>query len=250
MKDDGENLSSLIFHLSSLLQGRGVTRLSRIHKLILAALLAWFVILGCRTTDLIALANPSATSTSAPIVRPTFTRVPPTVPPPPPQPTSIPPPTAPPTRAPTLRPPPTHVPTPKPAVPPPPQPTADLFGSYPYRPVFKGCVAAPNTRIEGTVYENGLKKNGVIVRLSESDGGPKFPDLDDFVTGTDPSDNKHACPACEGMYRISPAEGQMVDGNWWVFIIDGSGAPLSKGFFVHTQEGPGCNTGTVDFVHK
>ena len=223
---------------------------SRARELILVALLGWFVILGCHTTDLIALTNPGATSTSAPTVRPTFTRIPPTIPPPPPQPTSPPPPTAPPTRAPTVRPPPTRAPTLKPAAPPPAPPTADLFGSYLYRPVSKGCVTAQNTRIQGTVYDNGMKQNGVIVRLSESDGGPKFPELDDFKTGTDPSDYNHHCPECEGMYRISPAEGQMVDGNWWVFIIDGSGAPLSKGFFIHTQEGPGCNTATVDFVHK
>ena len=92
-------------------------------------------------------------------------------------------------------------------------------------------MTASNTRIQGTVYDNGVKKNGVTVRVSESDGGPKFPELDDFVTGTDPSDYKHICPECEGMYRISPAEGQMVDGNWWVFIVDGSGSSFVQRLF-------------------
>ena len=241
-------LSSFVSHLSSFPRGHGVKRFSRAYKLILAASLGWFVILGCHTTDLIARVNPTATATAAPTVRPTFTRVPPTQPPPPT--IAPPPPTVPPTRAPTLRPPPTRAPTPKPAAPTPVPPTPDLYGGYYYRPVFKGCVTAPDTRILGTVYDNGAKKNGVIVRLSESDGGPKFPDLDDFVTGTDPSDYKHICLACEGMYRLSPAEGQMVNGNWWVFVVDSGGSPLSKGYFIHTQDGPGCNSATVDFVHK
>jgi len=222
---------------------------SRARKLILAALLGWLVILGCRASDLIALANPSATNTAAPTVRATFTRVPPTVPPPSPQPTSPPPPTAPPTRAPTLRPPPTRAPTPKPAAPPPAPPTADLFGGYYYRPVNKGCSAStsPNTRIEGTVYDNGLKKNGVTVRLSHGEHLDQL--LPDFVTGIDPNDPNHRAPEREGMYRLSPAEGGYVDGNWWVFVIGPDGSPLSKGQYIKTHDGPGCNIAIVDFVH-
>jgi hypothetical protein len=226
-----------------------VKRFSRARQLILIAVLGWFVILGCRTTDLIARVNPTATATTtaASTARPTFTRVPPTEPPP--SPTLAPPPTIPPTHIPTPRLPPTRAPTSKPAPPPPAPPTPNPCAGYYYCPVFKGCVAASNTRIQGTVYDGGVKRNGVIVRLSESDGGPKWPDLDDFVTGVDPTDYHHQCPECEGMYRISPAEGQMISGNYWVFIIDSNGTPQSKGLFVHTQDGPGCNTATVDFVH-
>ena len=220
-------------------------RFSRAYKLILAASLGWFVILGCHTTDLIARVNPTATATAVVTVRPTFTRVPPTQPPPPT--IAPPPPTVPPTRAPTLRPPPTRAPTPRPAAPTPVPPTPDLYGGYYYRPVDKGCVTAPNTRIEGTVYDNGIKKNGVILRVSYAEYGE--PSINDFVTGTDPSDYKHIAPEWEGRYRLGLYEGQQIDANWWVFVVDGSGNPQSKGFYVKTHDGPGCNTATVDFVH-
>jgi hypothetical protein len=205
--------------------------------------------LACRTAQVVAEAGatPTRTATRTPL-RPTFTPAPPTLPPTePPPPTPVP---VTPTRAPTVRPVPTRIPTPaKSPTPPPPPPTPNPDAGWYYRRVFKGCVDAPNTRIEGTVYENGLKKNGVIVRLSDSDQGPPFPGLNDFITGTDPADYKHQCPECQGQYRLSPAEGQRVNGNWWVFVIDASGNPLSKGYFIHTQDGPGCNTATVDFVH-
>ena len=215
------------------------------HKLVLLACLAALTILGCQVGNLIARANPTATKTAAPTVRATFTRVPPTQPPSPTlAPTPLPPPTARPT---ATR---TRTPVPKPAVPPPPPPpsaTPDLFGGYYYRPVFKGCVAAPNTRIEGTVTDNGVKKNGVIVRLSHAEHAE--PLINDFVTGTDPSDYKHKAPEWEGRYRLGIAEGQRIDGNWWVFIIDENGNPLSKGYYIKTHDDPGCNTATVDFVH-
>lgn len=220
-------------------------RFSRARKLILLGLLAWLVILGCQTTNLVARANPTLTKTAAPTVRATFTRVPPTLPPPPT-------PSPPPTRAPTPRPSSTRTrtPVPKPVAPPPPPPpsaTPDLFGGYYYRPLFKGCVAAPNTRIEGTVTDNGVKKNGVIIRLSHAEHAEAL--INDFVTGTDPSDFKHKNPEWEGRYRLGIAEGQRIDGNWWVFIIDEGGTPLSKGYYIKTHDTPGCNTATVDFAH-
>jgi hypothetical protein len=230
-------------------KGRSVKTSPRVNKLILAAGLGWFMILGCSTTNLIARANPGATNTAAPTVRATFTRIPPTEPPPPPPPTAVPPPVIPPTRTPTPRRPPTRVPTPKPAAPTPVPPTPDLFGGFYYRPVNKGCSTSTsrNTRIEGTVYDNGVRKNGVTVRLSH--GEHLDPLLPDFITGGDPSDPNHKAPEREGMYRLSPAEGGYQDGNWWVFVIDGNGNPLSKGQYIKTHDAPGCNIAIVDFVH-
>lgn len=223
-------------------------KFSQSQKLTLLGILAALVILGCQTGNLIARANPTVTKTAAPTVRATFTRVPPTQPPPPiiaPPPTPLPPPTARPT---ATR---TRTPIPKPAAPvvAPPSATPDLFGGYYYRPVFKGCSTStsPNTRIEGTVYENGVKKNGVRVRLSH--GEHLDPLIPDFVTGVNPNDHKHIAPEREGMYRLSPAEGGYMDGNWWVFVIAPDGTPLSKGQYIKTHGGPGCNIAIVDFVH-
>ncbi len=207
-----------------------------------------FILLACRTSNLIARAETTPTRAATRTVRPTFTSIPPTLPP-----TDTPPPTSPPiipTPVPTLRRvPPTRIPAPiKTATPPPPPPTADLYGGYYYRPVDKGCVTTPNTRIQGTVYDNGAPENGVIVRVSDRFGGG--PSINDFVTGTDPSDYKHIDPTVQGKYRLALYEGQQNAGNWWVFIIDGSGNPLSPGFLITTQDNGGCTTATVDFVHQ
>ena len=220
----------------------------------------WLLVLSCRTSDFLAqnippTATKTRTVTRIATVRPTFTPAPPTPVPtdtPPPPVLNEPLPTARlivPTRAPTARPV-TRAPTPyRSPIPPPPSATPDLFGGFYYRPVNKGCVDATNTRIQGTVTENGVPKNGVRIRVSDSDGGGDTNGFGDFVTGTDPSDPHHDCPQCAGKYRISPSEGSRVDGNWWVFVIDNAGNPLSKGTFIHTQDGPGCNTATIDFVH-
>lgn len=110
------------------------------------------------------------------------------------------------------------------------------------------CVVASNTRIEGIVTENGAPKNGVRVRISFSENGPAEI-MPDFITGIDPADPNHKCPECAGKYRLSPSEGAQVDGNWWVHVVDDGGNLLSKSTFFHTQDGPGCNTATIDFVH-
>lgn len=218
---------------------------SRVQKLLLPSLIT-LAVLSCQVGELVARANPTATQTRGATVRATFTRLPFTLVP---SPTSSPsPPPPPPTARPTFTR--TRTPVPKPTVPPPPPPpsaTPDLFGGYYYRPVFKGCVADSNTRIEGTVYENGVKKNGVIVRLSHAEHAE--PLINDFITGTDPRDHKHQAPEWEGRYRLGIAEGQRIDGNWWVFIVDANGNPLSKGYYIKTHDDPGCNVATVDFVH-
>jgi hypothetical protein len=197
-------------------------------------------------TDIIAQGGATATTTAT-RPRPTFTlsarliEIPTDIPPP----TPLPLPTRPP--PPTLRPA-TRAPTPRPATAAPPPPTPDPDAGFYYKRIFKGCVAAPNTRIEGVVTENGSLKNGVKVRISFSENGPAEI-LPDFITGVDPADPNHICPECRGKYRLSPAEGKPVDGNWWVHVVDDGGTPMSKSTFIHTQDGPGCNTATIDFVH-
>lgn len=213
--------------------------------------LFWLLALSCRTGDVVAQEFPTATRTvtrTAP--RPTFTPVPPTDVPtdtPPPLPTQPSPTFVVPAPAPTQRPT-TRPPTPsKSATPAPPPPTADPYAAYYYKPRNIKCVTASNTRIEGTVTENGIPKNGVRVRVSDREGGA--PSIDDFITGVDPADYKHNCPACAGKYRLALYEGQQNAGNWWVFIIDDGGNLLSPGILITTQDAGGCNTATVDFVH-
>jgi hypothetical protein len=226
----------------------GLKRSPSTLTLVAYASITLLIVLGCRTADLIAQggATPTRTAIRA-TVRPTFTTVPPTEPP-----TDVPPLTAlpvVPTRAPAPRIVPTRVPTPaKSATPAPPPPTPDPYAGYYYKPVNKGCVTAPNTRIQGTVIENGQKKNGVLVRVSDREGGG--PSIDDFTTGVDPSDYKHQDPSLQGQYRLALYEGQKNAGNWWVFIIDSAGNLLSPGVLVTTQDIGGCNTATVDFVHQ
>ena len=209
--------------------------------------IAVLVLLGlaCRVTDVIAQ-NPGVATNTPTRARPTFTRVAvaieePTNPPPPPSPPTRPPP-------PTPRPA-TRAPTPRPATAAPPPPTPDPDAGFYYKRIFKGCVAASNTRVEGTVTENGNLKNGAKVRMSFSENGPADTPLPDFVTGTDPADPNRNCPECRGKYRLSPSEGSLIDGNWWVHVVDDSGNPMSRSTFIHTQDGPGCNTATIDFVH-
>ena len=86
------------------------------------------------------------------------------------------------------------------------------------------------------------------MRISFSENGPAEI-MPDFITGVDPPDPNHVCPECRGKYRLSPSEGKQVDGNWWVHVVDEGGTPLSKSTFIHTQDGPGCNTATIDYVH-
>jgi len=216
-------------------------------RLIVLGCVFWLVVLGCRTSDFVAQANPTAARTATRTVRPTFTLAPPTQPPPPDT-LPPPPPAAPsivPTRPPTARPVPTRPPaSPTPA---PPPPTPDPYAGFYYKPTKKICVTAPNTRIEGTVYDRGVSRNGIRVRVSDREGGD--PSIDDFITGTDPSDYKHIDPALQGKYRLALYEGLRNAGNWWVFIIDDSGNLLSPGVLITTQDGGGCNTATVDFSH-
>ncbi len=129
-----------------------------------------------------------------------------------------------------------------------PPPTADLYQGFYYRILKNVCVTAPNTRAQGTVFNNGVPQNGVRVRVS-GDGNGGQPAIDDFITGTDPSDYKHVDPALQGKYQLGIFEGQQNAGKWWVWIIDNKEQPLSPGAHFNSQDGGGCNTAIIDFAH-
>ena len=234
-------------------------QLSPAKSLLVSLSVFWIAALGCHTADLVARIEPTPAISPTRTVRPTFTIVPvvqaaPNVAYPPPQappivvpPTSLP--TAVATRAPTARPAPTRTrtPVPAPAAPPPPPPTADPQAGHFYRYIIRGCVQGDNTRIQGLVTDNGVPTNGITVRLSYEVGGPAV--VDDFVTGTDPSDKNHHDAAFAGKYRLSPAEGARNKGDWFVFIVSSTGDAETMGAYIHTDDVAGCNTATVDFVH-
>ena len=224
------------------------------HSLTLWGGVLGLLLLGCQTGELVALHMATATPSATVTLRPTFTPIrviePPSPLPPPP---SLPPPVRAPTRRPVT---PTRVPPrPRPTVtatgppPPPPPPTAtiDLYHGYYYRISKNTCSASENTRAEGTVWQNGMPQSGVKVRIANSNGGD--PVIEDFVTGTDPNDYKHRDPAWAGKYRLGVAEGQRIDGNWWVFLVDPAGAQISVGAYFKTFNVPGCNVATIDFAH-
>ncbi|MBI5304360.1 MAG: hypothetical protein HY868_19660 [Chloroflexi bacterium] len=207
--------------------------------------LIWFALFGCQTLELVAQAEPTPTETRP---RATFTRPAPTlVPTPVPPPTQPPPP--PPSPRPTTRPPTARPPTarlaPPTAVPPP--PTPDLDAGYFYRVTRIVCVASDNTRVEGTVSDNKALQNGIVIRVSGSPHGP--PAVDDATTGINPADYKRADPTFQGKYRLGLSEGQHIEGNWFVFVINSAGEPMSRNANVQTTSTAGCNTATIDFAH-
>ncbi len=193
--------------------------------------------LACRTTDLFATnrGEPAIESAAA---RPTFTPAAKIATPTATRTATRPRATA--TRQPPA--PPTVIPAP--TLPPQPPPTPQ--GPY-YRITGNSCATGPNTRIIGTVIENGNKVNGVRVRLSGAAPGP--PAIDDSITGKDPTDPRRVDAAIAGQYRLAPAEGQQREGNWFVFIVNDNGDVISGIANVQTSKGPGCNIGTVDFAH-
>lgn len=208
-------------------------------------ILAWLILLSCQSFDLTAQAQPTVTETRP---RPTFTRVLPTM-----VPTPVPtirPPTRPPapratTRPPTARPVPTRTPTPAPPTAIIPTATPDPDAGYFYRVSKVSCVASDNTRIEGTITDNKMAQNGVMVRVSGSPFGPKA--MEDAITGLNPADNRRNDPAFVGKYRLGLAEGTRIEGNWFVFAVNAAGEPLSRNVNVQTSSA-GCNTATIDFA--
>jgi hypothetical protein len=89
--------------------------------------------------------------------------------------------------------------------------------------------------------------NNIWVRVSSSPHGPKS--IEDTLTGYNPADYKREDPSFRGKYRLGIAEGAQIEGNWFVFIINDNGEPMSRPIMISTTKGAGCNTGTVDFAH-
>ncbi len=131
--------------------------------------------------------------------------------------------------------------TPRPTTPP--QPTNTSAPTYYYRSANVSC--QPNcgiTYIQGTVYEGTNRVNGVTVRFSWQADGPT---VADYVTGTDV--NK------PGMYTFILEPTKTREGNWYVWVVNSSGARISQIGIINTTsncEGSGaCQQGLVDFAH-
>jgi hypothetical protein len=107
-------------------------------------------------------------------------------------------------------------------------------------------VEGDNTRIEGTITDGGQPRNGVLVRVSGTENGPSAVDT---TTGINPADKNRVDPTFIGKYRLGLAEGQRINGSWYVFVVGSNGEPASRNVNIQTVDKPGCNTGIVDFAH-
>ncbi len=111
------------------------------------------------------------------------------------------------------------------------------------------CIPDNNTRATGIVYENGVPKNGVRVRVSYADGGA--PAAADFISGHDPINRDKLDPHNPGYYQVGIREGAAFDGNWWVFLMDDTGQnEISEGrWFKSTAvvTASSCQVGITDF---
>ncbi|HIQ06757.1 MAG TPA: hypothetical protein EYH31_13945 [Anaerolineae bacterium] len=135
-------------------------------------------------------------------------------------------------------------PTPRPPTPTPiPQPTPTPRPQYVYnRALLQRC--DPNagiTYIEGTVYDAASRPtNGIKVVFSYAPDGPI---VADYITGTDPGK--------PGRYtHILQWDGPRA-GDWYVWVVDGSGRRISEIAHVHTDgtAGPGkCQQAIIDFA--
>ncbi len=120
--------------------------------------------------------------------------------------------------------------------------------AYKYCVTLADCKPGNNTRAIGTVYENGVPKSGVRVRVSYSDGGP--PVVSDFISGNNPTSPNFPDPNHPGYYQIGIREGSAFEGNWWVFLIDDKQRQISDGHFFKTSgivTGNSCQVGITDF---
>ncbi len=116
-----------------------------------------------------------------------------------------------------------------------------------YCVIAASCSPGENTRAIGTIYVNGIPKNGVRVRVSYEYGGP--PIVNDFISGHDPNNPSQLDPTRPGYYQIGIQEGAPQAGNWWVFLIDGD-TNISEGRLFNTQDqytSSSCQIGTTDF---
>ncbi len=137
---------------------------------------------------------------------------------------------------------PSRVPTRRPTL----RPTA-APPSYPYRTVYQGCYHSGGTFIEGTVWSaSNEPQSGMRVAMSTSPGGGDVYYLTSGNQGRS-----------RGYYdHIIRANGAAV-GDYYVWIVDGSGRPLSdpgQGHVVINGRGSddpsACWRAVVDFVQR
>lgn len=175
--------------------------------------------LACRTIDLVSQARPDPTRTrprpTSVAARATRTKVvveaqiePPTqepqqIPTDPPPPTSEPQQQPQPTNRPQQPPRPTVRPTDAP-------PAATPTPSFPFQVSESRCGPNVKTYIEGTIKENNVLKNGVLVRISQGPDGQPDPN-EDFKTGNDPKN---------GYYIQNIDVNAPHEGTWYVWVID------------------------------
>lgn len=233
------------------------------RKIFFLAIFALTVIWSCRAADLandlraqragattvptvnVAVEEPSPTETLAAVTElPTDTLEP--------EPTELPTDTSAPTNVPTPRATRTPAPPTRPLPPtatftpaPPPSPTRCPDK---YCVIKANCVPGDNTRAIGTVYENGVPKNGIRVRVSYDYGGA--PVAEDFISGHDPVNRQNLDPAHPGYYQVGIRDGSALDGNWWVFLMDEKQNVISEGRYFKTTDvvtADSCQIGVTDF---
>jgi hypothetical protein len=236
--------------------------------------LAMVTLLACRTAELVTQvqaprvaeqftatpSNPTHVATRKPptLARPTQAPSPtpreiiPTEPPPP---TELPPPTPPPPPTATRKPAPTRkpVPTLSPTPAGPTETPAPTRCPQQYCVVYRGCQPdAGNTIVEGVVYKDGAPENGVAVRVSKAQGA--YPEVDDFLSGTDPINPGKPDPNNPGHYFLQIAAGAAREGNWWIFVVDRPNGTkqISEAKLIHTDQDANsptsCQHAFVDFV--
>jgi uncharacterized protein YraI len=143
--------------------------------------------------------------------------------------------------APTARPQPRPQPTAAPAQP---QPTAVPARRYEYNvALVQKCERQPaGNWFDGTVYRGGQPHNGALVVFSYAPDGP-------HVTNPQTSGPHDGYPGWNAGYysHIIHASGPEA-GNWYVWIVDASGARISEiANWQSTGPGEGCNQATVNF---
>lgn len=86
------------------------------------------------------------------------------------------------------------------------------------------------------------------MRVSYSLGGPRL--LPDFISGRDPINPNIEDPNRPGYYQFGLLEGGPLQGDWWVFIVNDDGEPLSTGRYFKTHgeiTATSCQVGITDF---
>ncbi len=205
-------------------------------------------LLACRTADLLAGAEPTATrarvtrasqrATFTPI--PTATEIPPptetpepTEPPPTDEPTQPPPPTKrPPTKRPPTAVPPTHTPPP-----PTPQPSPTVF--------FLWTTAGNASCSEGSDSESSVSgkitanDKGAVGQRVQASSGPGGSPISDYPAESNANGNYKVTFICGG---------KACNGDFWIWMVDPSGRQISP--FVKFHFDDNCRKGTQNFQKR